>query len=389
MCIPITCTKKTSPISSSPLELLPEDVTANILSFVNSVEDRFRIQVTCKQFRKISNTDAMRIGIEVGGTRHIEQRNHQNNNDHNENTKEDASSCKKRNDGIILESDTPQSASEKLTPYALAGNLEALYMYVYRHKYSQYLIFTFHHDESLTGKSAFLLFFPIRLGIIKAYCVQDVGHGICLLKMAASQGYVRASYALGLVLRDSHPAMAAAYMKQAADAKYLPAHFETLSAREMKNMYGEPSAQVLRNHLDHLCLNRLLTRYYVSSKELRIANTSHCWNPLCGRWAFKATTTALGTASIRPWGFVYSDPTNANTTMSSSSSSSPSSFSSSLGTVASTSTASVHRYCPHAKTQRVSRMKMCSRCCRAKYCSKLCQVYDWRSGRHKMECQFL
>ena len=38
---------------------------------------------------------------------------------------------------------------------------------------------------------------------------------------------------------------------------------------------------------------------------------------------------------------------------------------------------------------RVSRMKMCSRCCRAKYCSKLCQVYDWRSGRHKMECQFL
>jgi hypothetical protein len=38
---------------------------------------------------------------------------------------------------------------------------------------------------------------------------------------------------------------------------------------------------------------------------------------------------------------------------------------------------------------RVSRMKMCSSCRRAKYCSKLCQVYDWRSGRHKMECQFL
>ncbi len=38
---------------------------------------------------------------------------------------------------------------------------------------------------------------------------------------------------------------------------------------------------------------------------------------------------------------------------------------------------------------RVSRMKMCSSCRRAKYCSKLCQVYDWRSGRHKMECQYL
>jgi hypothetical protein len=41
------------------------------------------------------------------------------------------------------------------------------------------------------------------------------------------------------------------------------------------------------------------------------------------------------------------------------------------------------------KVDRVSRMKMCSRCCRAKYCSKLCQVYDWRSSQHKMECQFL
>jgi len=46
--------------------------------------------------------------------------------------------------------------------------------------------------------------------------------------------------------------------------------------------------------------------------------------------------------------------------------------------------------CQNSKPQfRVSRMKMCSSCRRAKYCSKLCQVYDWRSGRHKMECQFL
>ena len=44
---------------------------------------------------------------------------------------------------------------------------------------------------------------------------------------------------------------------------------------------------------------------------------------------------------------------------------------------------------PQSLDVRVSRMKMCSRCCRAKYCSKLCQVYDWRSGRHKLECQFL
>jgi hypothetical protein len=48
--------------------------------------------------------------------------------------------------------------------------------------------------------------------------------------------------------------------------------------------------------------------------------------------------------------------------------------------------------CSRPKVERsfyVSRMKMCSSCRRAKYCSKLCQVYDWRSGQHKMECQYL
>ncbi len=44
---------------------------------------------------------------------------------------------------------------------------------------------------------------------------------------------------------------------------------------------------------------------------------------------------------------------------------------------------------PSERSFRVSRMKMCSSCRRAKYCSKLCQVYDWRSGQHKMECQYL
>lgn len=175
--------------------------------------------------------------------------------------------------------------------------------------------------------------------------------------MASEQGYVRASYALGLVLRDSQPDVAARHMKAAADAKYLPALQELLPAREMKAQYGEPNAEVLRNHLDHLCLNRLLSRHYCSSSELRVLNTSHCWNPLCGRWAFKATVHASQVVR-RPWGFVFYRDQGKG--------------------------------CTHIPSSaRVSRMKMCSRCCRAKYCSKLCQVYDWRSGRHKMECQFL
>lgn len=121
-----------------------------------------------------------------------------------------------------------------------------------------------------------------------SYCHQDVKEGLRLLKHAASKGYVRASYALGLALRDTNPEIALKYMAAAADAGYIPALQEVLPPRQMKDKYGEPKADELRLHLDPLCLNRLLTRYYVESAELRDLNTSHCWNPLCGRWAFKA-----------------------------------------------------------------------------------------------------
>lgn len=91
-------------VVSSPLELLPEDVVAHALSFLGTVEDRFSLQCTSKQFQRISNTPSMMIGLEVGGDRSTGL------------------------NGIVLEADTPESASEKLTPYAVAGNLEALYM---------------------------------------------------------------------------------------------------------------------------------------------------------------------------------------------------------------------------------------------------------------------
>lgn len=171
-----------------------------------------------------------------------------------------------------------------------------------------------------------------RLGIIHSYCACNVKKGISLLKQAATQDYVRASYALGLVLRDANPRMAHCYMQQAAAKNYLPALQETLSSTQMKQKFGEPSSDVLAQHLDFLNLNLLLKKHYCTDLTAKRTNTSHCWNPKCGRWAYKANSTVQGS---------------------------------------------------------VSRMKMCSRCCRAKYCSKLCQVYDWRSGRHKLECQFL
>jgi len=316
-----------------PLAQLPEDVLAHCLSFCSGVEDRFALQCTSKQFRRISNSDEMMIGIQVGGDK------------------------KTGLHGIISETDTPESSACNLLPYARAGNLEAIYM----------------------------------LGIIKSYCNQDVEGGISLLRMASDQGYVRASYALGLVLRDTHAGEANAYMKIAADAGYIPALQETLSARTMKAKYGEPQADELRHYLDPLCLNRLLARHYVRAAGLRDLNTSHCWNPLCGRWAFKATmnmtqqTTRQRRHAAHRWAAARQRLVD-------------------LGAAAANAVSSRSSASSHARNNtensdmnearasldiRVSRMKMCSRCCRAKYCSKLCQVYDWRSGRHKMECQFL
>jgi hypothetical protein len=91
-------------VVSSPLELLPEDVVAHALSFLGSVEDRFSLQCTSKQFQRVSSTPAMMIGVDVGGDRSTGL------------------------NGIILETDTPETVSVKLTPFAVAGNLEALYM---------------------------------------------------------------------------------------------------------------------------------------------------------------------------------------------------------------------------------------------------------------------
>jgi len=329
--------------------------------------------------------------------------------------------------------------------------------------------------------------------MIKSYCHQDVETGICLLKRAATNGYVRSSYALGLVLRDSQPEDATKYMKLAAAEGYLPALQELLPAREMKAKYGEPNADELRRHLDPICLNLLLGRHYVHSAELRELNTSHCWNPLCGRWAFKASvsTNVMAVRIRRPWGLAFYRngdgearqfeaagaenvaeavariedntaggatgarldniiplPLNANaaddtatrsdnitdnnpcdtTNDPSKTRNNETSSAAGAGAVANnndsdnraangdpragsadadirvdssdTSDESSFSQPGNQNTDesassstsvdvRVSRMKMCSRCCRAKYCSKLCQVYDWRSGRHKMECQFL
>lgn len=206
-----------------------------------------------------------------------------------------------------------------------------------------------------------------------------------MLKFSSKKGYVRSSYALGLILRDSTPEEAMKYMKGAAATGYIPALQEVLSAREMKSKHGEPDADKLRLYLDPMCLNRLLGRHYVQAADLRDLSTSHCWNPLCGRWALKAnSSSSTSRRGRRSWGFSFNRHASHSVV-----SDQTGSTDAPLHEVSPTAS-NCDQNCRTAEQDvRMSRMKMCSRCCRAKYCSKLCQVYDWRSGRHKMECQFL
>mmetsp|Transcript_101737 Transcript_101737/g.294413 ORF Transcript_101737/g.294413 Transcript_101737/m.294413 type:complete len:468 (+) Transcript_101737:96-1499(+) len=338
---------------SDLLKTLPEDVVAHCLSFLGSAEDRFALQTTCKTFRDISNSDAMLEKVDIFG---------------------DVETGK---NGIIQETDTPSSAAATLAPFARAGNLEALYM----------------------------------LGVVKCYCYQDLKNGILMLKMASQRGFVRASYTLGIILRDSMPGEAKRFMNLAASTGYLPALQEILPASEMKERFGEPDAAELRRHLDPMCLVGLLLRDYVGSAELRGLNTSHCWNPLCGRWAYKTSNKHRSVTRMRGSLAVYdldgeAEPTIDRTAVP------PRRERSIVGLVDGIhdmdgergpclprSSACMTHSCKaiqalaweqgNVRVDRVSRMKMCSRCCRAKYCSKLCQMYDWRSSQHKMECQFL
>jgi len=378
--------------TSDLIKKLPSDVVGTCLSFLGSTEDRYALQNTCKLFRDISNSEVMLEKVDIVG---------------------DLETGK---GGIIQEYDTPASASAALAPFARAGNLQALYM----------------------------------LGIVKCYCYQDLKNGILMLTMASSKGYLRSSYTLGIILRDALAEEASQYMNLAASKGYLPALQEVLPAREMKERFGEPNADELRRHLDPVGLNRLLLRDYVNSAELRGMNTSHCWNPLCGKWAYKASSTSTNSSS--------SSNNNPNLRMRRSSAqvqptydvdenmlatTSPSNNNNNRGTIFpqrgeeirgafgthnSIGFNRLHRRPHHhavnpiaamggdrfakarrvgsllssrviqsqswyskrgVEVDRVARMKMCSRCCRAKYCSKLCQVYDWRSSQHKMECQFL
>ncbi len=254
--------------------------------------------------------------------------------------------------------------------------------------------------------------------MIAAYCHGDK-IGVTILKQTARQGCLRSAYALGLILRDSNKPESETYLNGAIEKGYLPACQELQSSQTVKDKFGDLGADVLKAYFDPIGLNRLLGRCYLHSNGVRGMATSHCWNPMCGRWALKATQATDGRTpqlqspskclpalsnhieaalmkivqkGLHEGDFDSDDSEGGKC-------STVSDGVSYLGGVGDSDENRIRlggvgagsSICLEAEKRsfRVSRMKMCSSCRRAKYCSKLCQVYDWRSGRHKQECQYL
>lgn len=279
--------------------------------------------------------------------------------------------------------------------------------------------------QHLTIKWLLFVFYPDRMGVIKSFCHEGSQVGISILNHASCLGCPRSSYLLGLILRDISKTKSKQYLEKAAKQEYLPAWQELLSAMDFRKLYGDVEASVLKKYLDPFCLNRFLGNHYLGNSQVRMLQTSHCWNPLCGRWAFRSSANTGRESSIlshkktikqlqsillsgpnvkshlesllqqqqmngktsdsndRVQSAQYSKIQNSvDGIYSQNNSSQPTPDSNNLDKCDNPSICSKMQF-------RVSRMKMCSSCRRAKYCSKLCQVYDWRNGRHKMECQYL
>jgi len=377
---------------SDLLRLISNDVLSRCLSYVATKSDRFSLQTTCTTFRRLSDSDEMLANINLSGGWSASQTSNMpaianpanfilpalergGNNADDINVREMTIAfphgrlVANDNRGIISDRDTSVTACNKLIKYVAAGNIEAVYM----------------------------------VAMILCYCHENISEGIALLRLARKTGHMPSTYALALILRDSRHLESEYCLSLAAEKNYPPAWQEKLSATEMRERFGEDlDASKLIRYLDSPCLIRLLGRHYLECQRVRKNQTSHCWNVLCGRWAYRAIASTPQRPHDRR-GDMHGllEPFNAND-----------------ATICRQKAFSIESLLPPVRAARVdhsnllsplekirqclkkkphtsslglkvSRMKMCSSCRRAKYCSKLCQTYDWRSGRHKMECQFL
>lgn len=205
--------------------------------------------------------------------------------------------------------------------------------------------------------------------MILCYCYENVSEGLSLLRLAASHGDLRSIYNLALILRDSRPTESKHWLLLAARYGYIPAWQEKLTPTEMRARFGDLDASTLSKYLDPPCLSRLLGRHYLECNRLNRRQTSHCWNPLCGRWAYKATSSSRRNQLLEESNSHSSShemysikpllPELPNESVHQNHAVSP------LGRMKRTLQ---HQCFVGDRAMKVSRMKMCSSCRRAKYC---------------------
>ncbi|GMH92474.1 hypothetical protein TrVE_jg6727 [Triparma verrucosa] len=326
---------KRAKLSSSPVNLvytgtisnivhLPSDLLNLVLSY-STTQAFYSTSLACKLFNEANASKAAMASL------NMEFR-----------TAEDGAER-----GILDSAECREKVLARVNRFALQGNIEAQYY----------------------------------LGVVKMYGF-EVEEGVEILRKTSRKDHVKSMYALGIAVRDCRRSESNALLASAGSHNYYPALSEILDNSALKQRFKEPNAEQLKEYMMPGSLNRHLKRFFVEDERLKGHVTSHCWNPLCGKWAHKAKrdtgvgVEATATATIAS-AVGTATPTTA-TALTSTNHSAPSTPPS--------SSSSPPIELPELK---VSRMKMCSSCRKAKYCSKTCQVYDWRSGRHKSECVFL
>jgi hypothetical protein len=422
--VAVTTPSDTSDSDHDPrLIRLPLDILGHVASFLHPLEDRASTSRVCHAFHKVMQSSSVLRSVPLLGglapsclMEHTMTTTLVSDVDDEGGFSEKVFADPSVTDMVhcfVREQDVlhPQRVLHRLQPFMESDNADALYMAGMIHVYGSSSTSLRRLNKTDNAES--------HEDTVECWSESDHRHvGIHLLRQAASPArhapHLRAMHSLAIILRDANPLEANAYLARAHAAGFLPASMEVLTHSQLKR---HADGDLTSSHvqlclqLDALPLHRLLRTCFVDgsqhSDDRAPDPTSHCWNRHCGRWAYRAgvhfthhevSVRAQERMAERTAFTFTSSPLTVTNMMNNAVSAAPPAskrrcvaFATSSTTSASTTTTGKMTSLAPDTTGAVqcARMKMCSTCRRAKYCSKLCQIYDWRSGRHKVECRYL
>ncbi|KAL7472824.1 hypothetical protein ACHAXS_013198 [Conticribra weissflogii] len=394
-----------APLSSPLLQNLPPDVLSQCLSYLPTRSDRFALQTTCSLFRALSNADRMLVDVDL--------------------------------DGILLPADDALSSLPKLLPYALSHNPQSLHFLG--------MILCYCHENIPQGLSL------LRLAAERGYLPSLYSLSLILRDShpSESERHLHRAMRKGYIPAWMEKLTAAEMRRKFGDlnAGQLEGYFDPGCLTKLMGRHYLECRRWERGRETSHCWNARCGRWAYKALVGRAEGVEYRWGwrraDVGGVAVGVAVGNGVGNGDNAGDGNgnggrsrngddgeddVIDDGRIARRSLFSIESllpplpEAPSKLAdvhaSPLGKIRRTleqassqlSRGRRRHHChaqAHAHSRQddgssapfsfggmenrlaVSRMKMCSSCRRAKYCSKLCQVYDWRSGRHKMECQFL